>query len=62
MDQGNRCWRHLARVRQTLPCDLVPRLAILVFRVVRLVRRFFTTASHARANVPVRATVAITAA
>jgi len=62
MDQGTRFWRHLARVRQTLPSDLVLRLAILVFRVVRLARRFFTTAPHARANASVRAAIATAAA
>jgi hypothetical protein len=47
MDHGNRCLRHLTRVCRTIPGNLLVRLVILVFRIVRLVRRFFAAAALA---------------
>jgi len=57
MDQRKRFLRHLARVIQALPCDLFVRLAILVFRIARLARRFFARAADALRRIPLRATL-----
>lgn len=57
MDQRNCLLWHLARVTQALPCDLFVRLAILVFRIVRLARRFFARAADALWRIPLRATL-----
>jgi len=51
VDKRNRFLRHLARVTKALPCDVFVRLAILVFRIVRLARRFFARAAHASRHV-----------
>ena len=53
MRQRNRCLRHLTRVTGALPVDLLLRLAILVFRIARLARRFFESARLAAADVRV---------
>lgn len=47
MEQRNRCLRHLTRVIKPLPLDLLLQLLIVIFRIARLARRFFTAASDA---------------
>lgn len=53
MDQPNRSQRHLTRVMRVLPAGLFMRLAVLVFRIARLARRFFAAAPLAAADVQV---------